>query len=449
VTEDTYTINYDDGDIEKGVWRRNIRTAKDENALAALAPAGLPSPRVGFSPAVRLRAGVSSSLVDAGSVLSGAKTANRSKGGGGGIRGGALTHRRAASTVAASDTLFPRKGEREGEREGEGEGEGEGGSFFPREGELGGEEDEGAEGVLGEGWMLDASQMAVPLFHLPAANEGAEGSGAAAGEDWGRGEVWGGGGQMGADGAAGVSRPSGLMTVADQDALMGMLGGDAHEYHEAAMLVKRLLKRGKRPRKMVVEHLEEKLLQAPESERSSMLLHSMLVELARAAAAHGDLARLYLGTGERVRKVQQLLQRALTILTSDDEHQHSATAAALIVSYLNHVNCLFQHHHHASPPPAAAAAATAAAGGEGGGAGSGDQGSSAALSATLEASASSCSSLYSGLLASQGQDKAKLRLALEISDQALRALQAAAVGSKEHDAVREALREVIYIYIYI
>jgi hypothetical protein len=405
VTEDTCTINYDDGDIEKGVWRRNIRTAKDENALAALAAAGAPSPRVGFSPAVQLRTGVSSSLVHAGSVLSGAKTANRSKGGGGRgggerIRAGALTHRRAASTVAASDTLFPRK------REGEDEGEGEGGSLFPREGELGGEEDEGAEGVLGEGWRLDASQMAVPLFHLPAANEGAEGSGTAEGGDWGRGEVWGGGGQMGADGAAGVSRTSGLMTVADQDALMGMLGGDAHEYHEAAMLVKRLLKRGKRPRKMVVEHLEEKLLEAPESERSSMLLHSMLVELSRAAAAHGDLARLYIGTGERVRTVQKLLQRALAILASDDEHQHSATAAALIVSYINHVNCLFQHHPHASPPPPAAAAA---AGREGGGAGSEDKGSPAALSATPEASASSCSSLYAGLLASQGPDKAKLR----------------------------------------
>ncbi len=45
--------------------------------------------------------------------------------------------------------------------------------------------------------------------------------------------------QRGADGAAGVSRTSGLMPVADQDALMGMLGGDAHEYHEAATLVKR------------------------------------------------------------------------------------------------------------------------------------------------------------------------------------------------------------------
>ena len=37
---------------------------------------------------------------------------------------------------------------------------------------------------------------------------------------------------------------------------------------------------------------------------------------------------------------------------------------------------------------------------------------------------------------------AYLRLALELSDQALRALQAAAVGSKERDAVREALREI-------
>jgi hypothetical protein len=37
---------------------------------------------------------------------------------------------------------------------------------------------------------------------------------------------------------------------------------------------------------------------------------------------------------------------------------------------------------------------------------------------------------------------AYLRLALELSDQALRALQAAAMGSKERDAVREALREI-------
>jgi hypothetical protein len=48
-----------------------------------------------------------------------------------------------------------------------------------------------------------------------------------------------------------------------------------------------------------------------------------------------------------------------------------------------------------------------------GGAGSEDKGAPAALSATPEASASSCSSLYAGLLASHGPDKAKLRYATD------------------------------------
>ena len=78
VTEDTYTINYDDGDVEKGVWRRNLQSAQDERALATLpqhpvplpplaaAAAVVPSPGMGCSPAVAVRAGIAHATLDAG-----------------------------------------------------------------------------------------------------------------------------------------------------------------------------------------------------------------------------------------------------------------------------------------------------------------------------------------------------------------------------------------------